>query len=187
MINAQIPNTITILRLILVPVLILLLRNGEYGYALAVFTIAGLSDGLDGYLARKYQLQSELGGFLDPVADKVLMVSAYISLSLLGLLPIWVVLLVVARDFLIIGFFMMLISLGDEMHPAPSIYSKINTAFQVLLVVMVLVDQTFSLGFTRITELLIYSVAVTTVVSAANYYWVWIAKRKNSEQDLDQE
>ena len=187
MINAQIPNAITILRLILVPVLIMLLRNGEYGYALVVFTIAGLSDGLDGYLARRYQLQSELGGFLDPVADKVLMVSAYVSLSLLGLLPIWVVLLVVARDFLIIGFFMVLVSLGEEMHPAPSIYSKINTAFQVLLVVMVLVDQTFSLGFTRFTELLIYSVAVTTIVSAANYYWVWIAQRKNSEQDLDQE
>jgi len=178
MINAQIPNAITILRLILVPVLILLLRDGEFGYALAVFTLAGLSDGLDGYLARKYHLQSELGGFLDPVADKVLMVSAYISLSLLGLLPIWLVLLVVARDFLIIGFFMMLVSLGDEMHPAPSIYSKVNTSFQVLLVVMVLVDQTFDLGFTKLAELLIYSVAVTTVVSAANYYWIWIAQRK---------
>jgi cardiolipin synthase len=178
MINAQIPNAITILRLILVPILILLLREGEYGYALAVFTLAGLSDGLDGYLARKYHLQSELGGFLDPVADKVLMVSAYISLSLLGLLPVWVVLIVVARDFLIIGFFMMLVSLGDEMHPAPSIYSKINTAFQVLLVVVVLVDQTFSLGMNKITELLIYSVAVTTVVSASNYYWIWIAQRK---------
>ncbi|MDX5151703.1 MAG: CDP-alcohol phosphatidyltransferase family protein, partial [Acidiferrobacterales bacterium] len=105
-------------------------------------------------------------------------VSAYISLSILGLLPIWVALLVVARDFLIIGFFMMLVSLGDEMHPAPSIYSKINTAFQVLLVVMVLVDQTFGLGFTRIAEFLIYSVAVTTVVSAVNYYWIWIAQRK---------
>jgi len=180
MINAQIPNAITIIRLILVPVLILLLRNGEYGYALAIFTIAGLSDGLDGYLARKYHLQSELGGFLDPVADKVLMVSAYISLSLLGLLPLWVVLLVVARDFMIIGFFVMLVSLGDEMHPAPSIYSKVNTAFQVLLVVMVLVDQTFDLGFTLVTELLLYSVAVTTVVSAVNYYWVWIAQRKHA-------
>jgi len=181
MINAQIPNAITIVRLILVPVLILLLRDGEYGYALAVFTIAGLSDGLDGYLARKYHLQSELGGFLDPVADKVLMVSAYISLALLGLLPTWAVLLVVARDFLIIGFFMMLISLGDEMHPAPSIYSKVNTAFQVLLVVMVLVDQAFALGITRFVELLTYSVAVTTVVSAANYYWIWIAQRKKPE------
>ena len=82
---------------------------------------------------------------------------------------------------------MVLVSLGEEMHPAPSIYSKINTAFQVLLVVMVLVDQTFSLGFNRFTELLVYSVAVTTIVSAANYYWVWIAQRKNSKQDLDQE
>ena len=72
----------------------------------------------------------------------------------------------------------MLVSLGDEMHPAPSIYSKVNTAFQVLLVVMVLVDQAFELGFTRIAELLIYSVAVTTVVSAANYYWIWIAQRR---------
>jgi len=164
--------------LILVPVLILLLRSGEYGYALAVFTIAGLSDGLDGYLARKFNLQSELGGFLDPVADKVLMVSAYITLALLGLLPIWVVLIVVARDFLIIGFFMMLVALGDEMHAAPSIYSKVNTAFQVLLVVMVLIDQAFSLGVTKLAELLMYSVAVTTIVSAANYYWVWIAQRK---------
>lgn len=177
MIHAQIPNTITVLRLILVPVLILLLQNGEFGWALVVFSVAGLSDGLDGFLARKYRLESELGGFLDPVADKVLMIGAYVTLSLLDLLPAWLVMLVIARDFLIIGFIMMLIALGDELHPAPSIYSKINTVIQVLLVVVVLINQAFELTLTEIVQLLIYSLVVTTLVSASNYYWVWIAQR----------
>lgn len=177
MIHPQIPNTITIARLILVPILIFLLNEAEYGWALVVFVVAGLSDGLDGYLARRFKLESELGGFLDPIADKVLMISVYVSLVLLGLLPVWLVLIVVARDFLIIGFIMMLISLGDSVHPAPSVYSKVNTVIQILLIVVVLVNLAFELSLGAYIDLLIYSLVVTTLVSAANYYWIWIAQR----------
>lgn len=180
MIHPQIPNTITIARLILVPVLIFLLDQGEYGWALVVFTFAGLSDGLDGYLARRFKLESEFGGFLDPIADKVLMISVYVTLVLLGLLPVWLVLIVVARDFLIIGFIMMLISLGDSIHPAPSIYSKINTVIQVSLIVVVLINLAFDLALDAFVDLLIYSLVVTTLISAAHYYWVWIAQRHKS-------
>lgn len=177
MIHPQIPNTITIARLILVPVLIFLLNQAEYGWALVVFVVAGVSDGLDGYLARRFRLESEFGGFLDPIADKVLMISVYVTLVLLGFLPVWLALMVVARDFLIIGFIMMLISLGDSIRPAPSIYSKINTVVQILLIIVVLINLAFELAPGPLVDLLTYSLVVTTLVSAANYYWVWIAQR----------
>jgi len=177
MIHPQIPNAITIMRLVLVPVLILLLNQQEYGWALAVFAVAGMSDGVDGYLARKYKLESEFGGFLDPVADKMLMIGTFVTLTMLGLLPIWLVLLVVARDFLIIGFIMMLISLGDEIHPAPSIYSKINTVVQVTLVVFLLIYQAFAPVLAQLVQFLIYALLVTTLVSTVNYYWVWVVQR----------
>lgn len=182
MIHAQIPNVITIMRLVLVPVLILLLNRGEFAWATAVFAVAGLSDGLDGYLARKYKLESEFGGFLDPVADKVLMIGTYVTLTLLGLLPVWLVLLVVARDFLIIGFIMMLVSLGDEVHPAPSIYSKINTVVQILLVSFLLIHKAFAPGLELLVELLVYVLLVTTLVSTVNYYWVWVVQRMGRQQ-----
>lgn len=183
MIHPQIPNAITILRLTLVPVLVVLLKQGEFGWALAVFMIAGLSDGLDGYLARRYRLQSEFGGFLDPVADKVLMIVTYVTLVLLGLLPVWLVLLVIARDFLIIGFIMMLLSLGDEIHPAPSIYSKVNTVVQIALVVFVLIHKAFTPALGWLVELLIYSLLVTTLVSTLNYYWVWVVQRMGRSRE----
>jgi len=178
MLHPQVPNTITVGRLILVPLLIFLLMRGEYGWALLAFTIAGLSDGLDGYLARRFRLQSNLGGFLDPIADKVLMVSVYISLALLGQLPVWLAFLVVARDFLIIGFIMVLVSLGENIKPAPSVYSKINTTVQVLLVVAVLANKAFSMSIETAVDFLVYSVAVTTIISGANYYWIWIMQRQ---------
>lgn len=180
MIHAQIPNAITIGRLLLVPVLIFLMNRGEFGWAIAVFFLAGLSDGLDGYLARRFKLESDFGGFLDPVADKVLMISVYVTLVLLGLLPVWLVLLVVARDFLIIGFIMMLVSLGDIIKPSPSIYSKINTIVQLALIMAVLVDQAFALSLDILIDILVYSLVVTTVVSASDYYWMWIMNRNKN-------
>lgn len=181
MLHPQIPNSITVGRLILVPMLIFLLMRGEYGWGLLAFTVAGLSDGLDGYLARRFKLESNLGGFLDPIADKVLMVSVYVTLALLGHLPVWLTFLVVARDFLIIGFIMVLVSLGDDIKPAPSIYSKINTTVQVLLVVAVLANKAFALSFDMAIDLLVYSVLVTTIISGANYYWIWIMKRQQKQ------
>jgi cardiolipin synthase len=181
MIHPQIPNTITVGRLILVPLLIFLLVKGEYGWALLGFTVAGLSDGVDGYLARRFRLESDLGGFLDPIADKVLMVSIYVTLALSGQLPVWLAFLVVARDFLIIGFIMVLVSLGENVRPAPSIYSKVNTAIQVLLVVTVLANKAFSLSIDTAIDLLVYSVAVTTIISGANYYWIWIMQRQQKQ------
>jgi cardiolipin synthase len=181
MLHPQVPNTITVGRLILVPLLIFLLMRGDYGWALLAFTVAGLSDGVDGYLARRFKLESNLGGFLDPIADKVLMVSVYVTLALLGQLPVWLAFLVVARDFLIIGFIMVLVSLGEDIKPAPSFYSKINTTIQVLLVVAVLANKAFTLSFDTAVDLLIYSVVVTTIISGANYYWIWIMQRQQNQ------
>src|SRR3970040_1587860 len=99
----QLPNLITIARIALAPVLILLLKDEEYAASLAVFVIAGISDGLDGYIAKRFHLESRLGSILDPLADKTLLVSSYVMLMLLNHLPFWLMLAVVFRDLLIIG------------------------------------------------------------------------------------
>jgi cardiolipin synthase len=173
---AQLPNTITILRLAMVPVLIALLHFGHYRAAFWLFLLAGLSDGLDGFLARRYGLQSHLGGILDPVADKVLMVGMYITLTVLHLIPLWVLLVVVSRDFLIVGGYLVYTSHRGAVRMQPSIFSKINTGFQIALLVAVLATQARYLMVPYLVDLLMYSVAVTTVVSGAHYYWLWVLR-----------
>jgi cardiolipin synthase len=172
----QLPNTITVLRLILVPVLIALLHRGDYPAAFWLFLVAGLSDGLDGFLARRYHWQSHLGGILDPVADKVLMVGMYISLTMLHLLPLWLLLVVVSRDFLIVGGYLVYTSHRGAVRMQPSILSKINTAVQIALLVAVLAEQAAFIQIPMLVDLLTYSVAVSTVVSGAHYYWWWVLR-----------
>lgn len=174
---SQLPNTITVIRLLLVPVFILSMKYHRYDYALAIFCIAGISDGVDGFLARRFRLESHLGGILDPVADKLLMVSTYVTLTVLGLLPFWLTLLVVSRDFLIIGGFLAYTATGETLKVVPTLSSKINTVVQILLVLGVLSNQVIGLDLGLLVELLVYTVAVTTVVSGAHYYWLWVMKR----------
>lgn len=173
---SQLPNTITVLRLILVPVLIAALHRGDHGLAFWLFLVAGLSDGLDGFLARRYHWQSHLGGILDPVADKVLMVGMYITLAMLQWIPLWLLLVVVSRDFLIVGGYLVYTSHRGAVRMQPSIFSKINTAVQIALLVAVLAEHGAIVRVPLLVELLTYSVAVTTVVSAAHYYWLWVLR-----------
>jgi cardiolipin synthase len=173
---AQLPNTITILRLVMVPVLVALLHFGNFRAAFWLFLLAGLSDGLDGFLARRYGLQSHLGGILDPVADKVLMVSMYITLSVLHLIPLWVLLVVISRDFLIVGGYLVYTSHRGAVRMQPSVFSKINTAFQIALLVAVLASGARYILVPFLVDILMYSVVVTTVVSGAHYYWLWVLR-----------
>jgi cardiolipin synthase len=172
----HVPNIITILRLMLVPVFIVALKSGEYDLAFWLFLVAGLSDGVDGYLARRYHLESHLGGILDPLADKVLMVSTYVMLTVLGHLPLWLLLVVVFRDFLIMGGYLMYTAQHGAVHMSASLASKLNTAMQLGLVVVVLANLAGILVVPLLVDLLMYSVLVTTVVSGAHYYWLWIIK-----------
>jgi cardiolipin synthase len=180
---AQLPNLITLSRLFLVPVLILLLKDQDYLAALAVFMVAGLSDALDGYLAKRLGHTSRFGAILDPVADKILLVSAYVMLTVLGHLPFWLMLAVAFRDLVIIGGYLAYSSLIGRVHMSPSYLSKLNTFMQLLLAVVILVEQASGTRWPLAVDALIYTVFATTVASGAHYVWIWGVK---SRAELEQ-
>jgi cardiolipin synthase len=170
---SHLPNLITLARIALVPVLILLLKDQDYAAALIVFVIAGVSDALDGYLAKRLNVQSRLGAILDPAADKLLLVSAYVMLTVLGHIPFWLVLVVVFRDLLIVGGYLLYTSHAGPVKMRPSILSKLNTLMQIALVAVILAQQAAGWAW-LLAEALVYVVLVTTVVSGAHYLWLWM-------------
>lgn len=175
---AHLPNIITLFRIALVPVLILLLKGHEYTASLLVFAIAGLSDGLDGYIAKRFKCVSHLGAVLDPIADKLLLVSAYVMLTIIGHIPFWLMLVVAFRDVLIVGGYLIYVGLLGAVEMRPSYLSKFNTVAQIGLVVSVLAHQAFGWPAQLVVQGLIYVVLVTTVISGAHYLWVWLVRKE---------
>lgn len=169
----DIPNIISLLRIALVIPVIYLLLEREFSYALVLFFVAGLSDGLDGYLAKRNNWTSRLGSILDPLADKLLLVFSYLALGWLHEIPMWIVIVVMVRDVVIVVGAISYHELIGEYDMMPTWMSKTNTFFQIILVLTVV----FSLGVYTLPgwliDTLIYTVAVTTVVSGINYVWVW--------------
>jgi cardiolipin synthase (CMP-forming) len=175
---SHLPNMITLARIALVPVLILLLKDQDYAAGLIVFVIAGASDALDGYLAKRLNVQSRLGAILDPVADKLLLVSAYVMLTVLGHIPFWLVLVVVFRDLLIVGGYMLYTSHAGPVKMRPSILSKLNTLMQIALATLVLAQQAAGLDWPLTIHVLVVAVLITTVVSGAHYLWSWMIMKE---------
>jgi cardiolipin synthase len=169
-----IPNLITIARLVLVPLIVWLMITEQAGAAFVVFIIAGVSDAVDGFLARTLNLRSTLGSYLDPLADKALLVSIYISLAALGDLPAWVVILVVSRDLFIVGAVMLSWMLGQPMEMRPLIISKLNTVVQIVLAAVVLGDLALGAGLEAVRTILVYLVGMLTIASAAIYRVDWV-------------
>ena len=134
----NLPNFITIGRILLVPITVWLIISGEFLLAFGAFVAAGISDGVDGYIARRFDQRSELGAYLDPIADKALLVSIYVSLGFLKFLPAGLVILVVTRDVLIVGAVILAWVVGKPMVVAPSMASKVNTVGQIILAGVVL-------------------------------------------------
>jgi len=170
---SHLPNLITFARIGLTPVLILLLREHNYAMALVVFVIAGVSDALDGWIAKHFELTTRLGAILDPLADKLLLVSAYVTLMLLDELPFWLVLCVVFRDVLIVGGYLVYTTVVGAVRMHPSLFSKANTLAQIGLVVLLLGQKALDLAYPTLTLGMIYVVLVTTVVSGVHYIWIW--------------
>lgn len=168
----HLPNAITLFRIALVPVFILVLKEQDYALALTIFIVAGLSDGLDGFIAKRYDLATRLGAILDPMADKILLVSAYVMLAVLDHLPFWLVLTVGFRDLLIIGGYLIYTSLVGEIRVRPTYLSKFNTVLQIALVIIILVQQAALLPLQPIVDYGIYVVLVTTVASGLHYLWI---------------
>ena len=169
----DIPNLITGLRILLVAPFLWLLLKEHYGAALVLFVVAGISDALDGFLAKYYGWTSELGGILDPIADKLLLLGAILALGWLHELPGWLVMLVLVRDALIVGGAIGYHFLIARFQAAPLIISKLNTLLQLTLVLVVVANHGIMPLPTWLLETLIGLTTLTTVWSGVAYVWRW--------------
>jgi cardiolipin synthase len=169
----QLPNIISVLRILLVIPVVYLLLHQEYGEALILFAVAGVSDGLDGFLAKHFGWQSRLGSILDPLADKLLLVCSFVALAWIELIPLWLVVSVLARDLAIVAGAAAFHVLFGRFDMEPTRVSKMNTFFQIIYVLAV-VFYHGEFAFTPwIVEALGYIVLATVIISGGNYIWIW--------------
>jgi cardiolipin synthase len=172
--DLNLPNLITIGRVFCVPLIVWLITSGHMLPAFLLFVVAGISDAVDGFLAKRFNMQSELGALLDPLADKALIVSIYVSLGISEALPRWVVILVVSRDILIIGGFLIAMLINRPMPVKPHPVSKLNTVAQILLAGLVLASLGFKFDAGWSLETLMGIVTVLTLLSISYYVAEWI-------------
>lgn len=170
----SIPNLITLGRVILVPIVFWLLVSGNTQAAFLLFLVAGVSDAVDGFLAKRFGWQTELGAYLDPLADKLLIVAIFVGLGVLGKLPSWLVIAVVSRDILIVMGVMLCWVIGHPMEIKPHPVSKANTAAQIALAALVLADDGFTLGWSTLRSIAIWTAAGLTFASLVTYLRAWI-------------
>lgn len=175
------PNLITIARIAAVPLIVWFIVVGRFTPAFAVFLAAGVSDAIDGFLARRFAMRSELGAWLDPIADKALLVSIYVTLGMMFHLEQWLVILVVSRDIAIVVFVMLAYVMGRKMPMAPSMISKINTAAQIALAGLVLASLGMAFDAARAIEIGAIIVAATTATSGVHYLIQWLKVMTESE------
>jgi len=172
--QVTIPNLISIARLFLVPLTIWLIVSNEPMTAFWIFVLAGVSDGVDGFIARHFNMRSVLGAYLDPLADKALLVSIYLTFSVLNEIPPWVTILVVSRDVLIIGAVMLAGMLGRPVEMRPHFISKLNTVAQIVLAALVLGDLAFPIDLAMFRHIMVVAVGVLTIGSALLYAVDWV-------------
>jgi cardiolipin synthase (CMP-forming) len=179
----HIPNFITLGRIISVPVIFWLLLTGQSQVAFFVFVAAGISDAVDGYLAKTYDWRTELGSYLDPLADKLLIVSIYIALAVRGELPLWLVIAVVSRDILIVAAVLLAWLLDQPVRVKPLAISKANTAVQILLAATVLADNAFAFGLEMTRTGLVWTTGALTLLSLAAYLRAWFRHMTGTDAD----
>lgn len=172
--RVTIPNFITIFRFLLVPAVVLSLLSDDVGWALVFFVVAGLSDAADGFIARTFDQRSELGAYLDPMADKLLLVSVFIVLAFMGELPLWLVVAAVSRDALIVAAVLLSSLMGKPVEMKPLFVSKANTAVQIGLVIAVLAELAFEQAFGALRPALVGLSGLLTVASTAAYLVQWL-------------
>lgn len=170
----SIPNLITLGRILLVPLVVWAISSGTMWIAFVLFVVAGVSDAVDGFLAKRYNMTTELGRYLDPLADKALIVSIYLALGINGTIPRWLVILVVSRDILIVGGIMLSWLMGDPLKIKPLWVSKLNTAAQIVFACVVLGSIGFEIQADIFIEVMMVVVTCTTLLSIAAYVVEWM-------------
>jgi len=173
---SQLPNLISVGRIVLVGPVAWSLVEQRYGLTLVLFTLAGISDALDGFLAK----QCRLGSLLDPLADKLLLVTVFLQLAWAGLLPAWLVALALLREVVILGGALAYRLRVGPFEGEPTFASKVNTFLQITLVIAVLVDLGLTPLSAALREGLEVAVAVTVVISGAQYVWLWSRRARGA-------
>jgi len=168
-----IPNLITIIRIILTPIFVIYIINDELITGLIILIITGLSDGIDGLVARLFNQKSKLGSYLDPLADKIILISAFVTLSIRGFLPAWLTVMVISRDILILMGVFILFFTGTKVNIRPAISSKITTCLQFFTVIIVLARD-YIPSFEKYYLYLFYLTALFTIISFLQYMHQWI-------------
>ena len=172
-----VPNQLTFLRLGFLPFFIIAIRYSRYDWALALLIVAGLSDGLDGLLARKLNQKTQLGSFLDPIADKLLLSSSYLMLAFKGKIAWWLAILVLGRDVLILVACAVILLVAGYMTFPPSIFGKLNTTFQVVLVLVVILMALVQNPALRISRVLLIDLVAAFTIISGFHYSVTVARK----------
>ncbi len=170
------PNAITLARLCAVPLAVWLVLRGDLATAFWLFVGAGVSDGFDGWIARRWKTRSLVGAILDPIADKALLVSMFVTLAIMHVLPDWLAILVVFRDVLIVGGVLLLYVMGQMVLIKPILISKLNTVLQIALAALALLFNGYGLvghwAYAALTlDIMVWLVTVTTLASGVAYVW----------------
>lgn len=176
-----IPNLISVFRLLAVPLIVWLISIHQYSLAFWLFLLAGVSDGVDGFIAKKFNQASELGAHLDPIADKVMLIAVFLALGIRGSLPLWLVILVISRDLLIIGAVILTWILHQPIPMKPLMVSKANTVAQIILVCLVMAAMAFGFELGLFVDLSVFLVAMLTLLSTLVYLLDWFSHMSTIE------
>jgi cardiolipin synthase (CMP-forming) len=177
----SLPNLITIARILMVPVIVWAIGSGAMLFAFVLFLAAGVSDAVDGFLAKRFGMASAVGAYLDPLADKALIVSIYVALGINDALPRWLVILVVSRDIMIVAAVMLSWLMEKPVAVRPLAVSKANTAAQIVLATLVLARHGLGIDLDWLIWAGIAVVAVLTLVSVAAYVREWVRHMSSVE------
>jgi cardiolipin synthase (CMP-forming) len=170
----NIPNLITLARMLMTPLAVSMIISQRFLAAFMIFLFAGVSDAIDGFIARNFNLRTELGAYLDPLADKALLISIYISLAIYAELPAWLAIAVVSRDVMILVAVMVSWLMDKPVEIRPVWESKINTAAQIALAGFALGARAYGLSHQPVETVLVWTVAVTTLASGGVYIAQWL-------------
>ena len=172
----KIPNILSILRIVLIPLVAWLILFDFFLYALITTIFIAISDFLDGFIARKFNVQSEIGSYLDSIADKAFIISAYMLIGTQQLLPIFVIIIVISRDIIIMGAFCLSFAMNQKLDINPLRISKVNTFMQFILIILVLAENIIEFNFTYkyLIDFVMYMVIATTIASLLIYIKQWL-------------
>jgi cardiolipin synthase len=179
--DLSIPNLITLARILLVPVVVWAIAVGEMRLAFILFLVAGLSDAVDGFLAKRFGMATELGAYLDPLADKAMVVSIYVTLAIVGAIPLWLVILVVSRDIMIVGAVILSWVVDRPIALRPLMVSKLNTVALIALALVVLAANAFGFDADIARIALMVLIAALTLLSVGFYVVEWVRHMNAAE------